>query len=134
MHDVLVILLGLGAGILMGLMGIGGGTVVVPALVYLLGMDQHVAQGTSLFMLLLPLGLGALAIYWKKGQVDLPAGVMCALGFLIGGYFGGRIAVGISSRLLQACFGFFLMVSAALLWRQSTQAAQKQKQVQGEHV
>jgi uncharacterized membrane protein YfcA len=115
MHDVLVILLGLGAGILMGLMGIGGGTVVVPALVYLLGMDQHVAQGTSLFMLLLPLGLGALA-------------------FLIGGYFGGRIAVGISSRLLQACFGFFLMVSAALLWRQATQAAQKQKQVQGEHV
>jgi uncharacterized protein len=134
MHDVFVILLGLGAGILVGLMGIGGGAVVVPALVYLLGMDQHVAQGTSLFILLPPLGLGALAVYWKKGAVDLPAGVMCALGFLVGGYFGGRIAVGISSRVLQGLFGIFLMVCAALLWRQSTQASREQTQRQDNHV
>jgi uncharacterized protein len=131
MHDVLVILLGLGAGILVGLMGIGGGAVVVPALVYLLGMDQHMAQGTSLFILLPPLGLGALAVYWKKGEVNLPAGVTCAIGFLIGGYFGGRIAVAMSSRLLQACFGFFLMVCAALLWRQTRLAAEKNSQERG---
>ena len=119
MHFALVILLGLGAGILVGLMGIGGGIVIVPALVYLLGMDQHIAQGTSLFILLPPLGLGALAVYWKKHEVDLRAGIVCAVGFLLGGYFGGRIALGISSRVLQSLFGVFLMFSAAMLWRQS---------------
>jgi len=119
MQIVLVLLLGLAAGVLVGLMGIGGGIVVVPALVYLLGMDQHVAQGTSLFILLPPLGLGALSVYWRKGQVDLRAGVACAAGFLVGGYFGGLAAVGIPSRSLQALFGLFLMFSAMMLWRQA---------------
>lgn len=128
MHVIVVVLLGLGAGILVGLMGIGGGTVVVPALVYLLGMDQHVAQGTSLFILLPPIGLGALAVYWKKGEVDLPAGIACVAGFLIGGYFGGLIAVGIPSRSLQIFFGFFLMFSAAMLWRQSRRQKKGQEQ------
>jgi len=119
MHAIIVILLGLGTGILVGLMGIGGGIVVVPALVYLLGMDQHMAQGTSLFILLPPLGLGALAVYWKKHDVDLPAGIVCAAGFLVGGYFGGILALGISSRILQSLFGCFLIFSAAMLWRQT---------------
>jgi uncharacterized protein len=118
MHIVVVILIGLGAGLLVGLMGIGGGIVVVPALVYLLGMDQHMAQGTSLLMLLPPLGLGALWEYWKKGEVDWRAGVICAGGFFLGGHFGGLVAVGLSSRALQATFGFFLMFAALLLWRQ----------------
>jgi uncharacterized membrane protein YfcA len=75
-----------------------------------------------------------LAVYWRKGEVDLPAGIICALGFLIGGHFGGRIAVGISSRLLQALFGFFLMISAALLWRQSRRAQQKKPLPQDSHA
>lgn len=102
---------------------------MVPALVYLIGMDQHVAQGTSLFIMLPPLGLGALAVYWKKRRVDLPAGITCGVGFLLGGWFGGHIAVGLSSRALQTCFGAFLMISAALLWRQARLAERKlQKQ------
>jgi hypothetical protein len=121
MHNLVVILLGLAAGILVGLMGIGGGTIVVPALVYLLGMGQHLAQGTSLFMQLLPIGPGALWVYWKAGEVDLRAGIVCAFGILVGGYAGGSIAVGIPARRLQALFGLFLMVSAALLWRQGAQ-------------
>jgi uncharacterized protein len=123
MHNILILLLGLAAGILVGLMGIGGGTIVVPALVYLLGMSQHMAQGTSLFMQLLPTGLGALWVYWKAGEVDLRAGIVCAVGILVGGYAGGSIAVGIPARVLQALFGLFLMVSAALLWRQAGQLA-----------
>src|SRR5271156_1182588 len=123
MHNALILLLGLAAGILVGLMGIGGGTLVVPALVYLLVMSQHMAQGTSLFMQLLPVGLGALWVYWKAGEVDLRAGIVCALGILVGGYAGGSIAVGIPARVLQALFGFFLMVSAVLLWRQAAQPA-----------
>jgi len=118
MRETFILVLGLATGILVGLMGIGGGTIVVPAMVYLLGMDQHAAQGTSLLMQLLPLGLGALWVYWKKGSVDLRAGIVCALGFLPGGYLGGRVALAISSHNLQGLFGLFLMFSAAMLWWQ----------------
>ena len=111
-----VIVMGLVVGVLVGLMGIGGGVVLVPAMVYLLGMDQHMAQGTSLFLQLPPLGLGALMVYWRKKQVDLPAGAMCALGFLIGGFFGSRIAIGMDSRNLKGAFGIFIMTAAILLW------------------
>ena len=114
-----VLLLGLGVGALVGLLGIGGGVVLVPALVYLLHMDQHLAQGTSLFILLPPLGLGALREYWKQGQVDLRAGILCALGILVGAYFGGLIAVPLPARQLKGLFGCFLMVAAVLLWRKS---------------
>jgi uncharacterized membrane protein YfcA len=113
----IVLLLGLGVGVLVGLLGIGGGVVLVPALVYLLRMDQHMAQGTSLFILLPPLGLGALREYWKQGQVDLPAGILCALGMLVGGYLGGLIAVPLASRQLKGLFGCFLVLAALLLWK-----------------
>jgi hypothetical protein len=122
MQVVLIILVGLAAGVLVGLMGIGGGVIIVPALVYLFGMDQHAAQGTSLFVLLPPLGLGALSVYWKKGYVDLRAGIVCAVGILVGAYFGGLAAIAIPSRPLQALFGLFLMFSAVMLWRQSRDA------------
>jgi uncharacterized protein len=113
----IVLLLGLAVGVLVGLLGIGGGVVLVPALVYLLHMDQHLAQGTSLFILLPPVGLGALREYWKQGQVDLRAGILCALGMLVGGYFGGLIAVPLASRNLKGLFGCFLILAAFLLWR-----------------
>jgi uncharacterized protein len=115
----IILLLGLGVGVLVGLLGIGGGAVLVPALVYLLHMDQHPAQGTSLFILLPPLGLGALREYWKQGQVDLRAGVLCALGMLLGAYAGSLVALPMESRLLKGLFGCFLMVAAILLWMKS---------------
>src|SRR5277367_5310251 len=117
MTTLIVLLLGLGVGVLVGLLGIGGGVVLVPALVYLLHMDQHLAQGTSLFILLPPVGLGALRQYWKQGQVDLRAGILCALGMLVGGYLGGMIAVPIASRHLKGLFGCFLILAAILLWQ-----------------
>jgi uncharacterized protein len=110
------IFLGLAVGIMVGFMGIGGGVVLVPALVHLLHMDQHTAQGTSLFMQLPPLGLGALVMYWKKKQVDLRAGVACALGMLLGGYFGSKMAIHLASKDLRELFGLFLIVAASLLW------------------
>jgi len=124
MMTILVVLaLGLAVGILVGLLGIGGGVVLVPAMVYLLHYDQHLAQGTSLFILLPPIGLGALRQYWKNEQVDLRAGIYCALGFLLGGYGGGRLAVPLPSQELQGMFGFFLMLSAVMLWRKSSNTA-----------
>lgn len=119
MTTIVVLVLGLAVGVLVGLLGIGGGVVLVPAMVYLLQYDQHLAQGTSLFILLPPIGLGALREYWKNGQVDLRAGILCAAGFLVGGYGGGLLAVPMPSKWLQGVFGFFLMLSALLLWRKT---------------
>jgi uncharacterized membrane protein YfcA len=119
---VTIVLLGLVGGVLVGLLGIGGGIVLVPAMVYLLHMDQHMAQGTSLFILLPPIGLGALREYWKQGQVDLHAGILCALGMLVGGYAGSLIALPMPSRSLRGLFGCFLMLAALLLWRKTQSA------------
>jgi uncharacterized protein len=117
MHILIIVILGLIVGVAVGLFGVGGGIVLVPAMVYFLGYDQHLAQGTSLFILLPPIGLGALREYWKNGQVDLRAGILCALGFLLGGYVGGLIAVPLPSFHLRGIFGSFLILSAILLWR-----------------
>ena len=114
-----ILLLGLGVGVLVGLLGIGGGVVLVPALVFLLRMDQHLAQGTSLFILLPPIGLGALREYWKQGQVDLRAGILCALGMLLGAFAGSFVALPMQSRNLKGLFGCFLVLAAILLWRKS---------------
>src|SRR5215470_13644614 len=122
----IILLLGLTVGVLVGLLGIGGGVVLVPAMVHLLGMDQHLAQGTSLFILLPPIGLGALREYWKQGQVDLRAGILCALGMLLGAYGGSLVALPLASRHLKGMFGCFLVLSAILLWRKA--------QVEGEPV
>lgn len=119
----LIVMLGLGVGLLVGLMGVGGGVVLVPCLVYILKMDQHLAQGTSLLIQLPPIGAGALYLYWKCGNVDLAAGLVCAAGFLLGGYFGSVVAVGMASQELRALFGVFLMVAAALLTRRALAAA-----------
>lgn len=116
----LILLLGLAVGVLVGLLGIGGGVVLVPAMVYLLGMDQHLAQGTSLFILLPPVGLGALREYWREGQVDLRAGILCALGILFGALGGSLVALPMYSRNLKGLFGCFLMLSALLLWRKAS--------------
>jgi uncharacterized membrane protein YfcA len=115
----LILLLGLAVGVLVGLLGVGGGVVLVPAMVYLLGMDQHLSQGTSLFILLPPIGLGALREYWRQGQVDLRAGILCALGMLFGAYGGSLLALPIASRHLQGLFGCFLLLSAILLLRKA---------------
>lgn len=115
----IILLLGLAVGVLVGLLGIGGGVVLVPAMVYLLHMDQHLAQGTSLFILLPPIGLGALREYWKQGQVDLSAGILCAVGILFGAYAGSLIALPLPSRHLKGAFGCFLMLAAFLLWRKA---------------
>jgi uncharacterized membrane protein YfcA len=126
-----ILALGLTVGVLVGLLGIGGGVVLVPAMVNLLGYDQHLAQGTSLFILLPPIGLGALRQYWKNGQVDLPAGIYCAIGFLLGGYVGGRMAVPLPSRALRGIFGSFLILSAILLWKKMRAAPSTTQPVAG---
>jgi hypothetical protein len=120
---IVVLALGVLAGILVGLLGIGGGIVLVPAMMYILHMDQHLAQGTSLFILLPPIGLGALREYWKAGNVDLRAGILCAAGMILGAYVGSKFAVPMSTQKLKGLFGGFLILSAVLLWNKAKPTA-----------
>ncbi len=106
----LYILVGLAAGTLSGLIGIGGGIIVVPALVILFSMTQHTAQGTTLAMMLPPIGLLAALEYYKKGFVDFKiAGLLC-IGFVIGGLIGAKLAIGIPEQVLKKMFGIFLLI------------------------
>ncbi|MCX5634211.1 MAG: sulfite exporter TauE/SafE family protein [Phycisphaerae bacterium] len=114
----LYILVGLAAGILSGLIGIGGGIIVVPALVLLFGMTQHTAQGTTLAMMLPPIGALAVWAYYQKGHIDFKvAGLLC-IGFLIGGFFGANFAMKIGEQMLRRIFGIvFLVVSLKMIFK-----------------
>jgi uncharacterized protein len=108
--NLLFILLGLIGGVLGGLIGIGGGIIFVPALVFIFGMSQHQAQGTTLALLVPPIGILAAYTYYKQGYVDIrAAGLICA-GFVIGSILGARFAVGISDATLQRIFGVALLL------------------------
>jgi uncharacterized protein len=104
----LAILVGLIGGTLSGLTGLGGGFIMVPLLVYLFGMSQHAAQGTSLAVLLPPLGLLAFMQYYRNGHVDVQVAVLVALGFFFGGYAGGAVAQMIPGPLLRKGFAVVL--------------------------
>ena len=107
---ILYLLLGLFAGIISGLIGIGGGIIIVPALVYLFGLTQHQAQGTTLALLVPPIGLLAAWTYYKHGYVNLTiAGFVC-IGFFVGGLLGAKIAVGLSNVILRRIFGIALLL------------------------
>jgi len=107
-----LILLGLMAGVLSGLIGIGGGMILVPALVFLLGFSQHQAQGTTLALMVPPIGLLAAWIYYKQGYVDLKIAALICLGFFFGGLVGARIATGLPNIVLQRIFGVALLLVA----------------------
>ena len=83
---VILILIGVSAGLLSGLFGVGGGLIIVPALVFFIGMSQHEAQGTSLGLMLLPIGILAAWNYFKSGNLDVKAGLIIAAAFVVGGY------------------------------------------------
>lgn len=108
----LYLILGLAAGILSGLIGIGGGIIIVPALVILFGLTQQQAQGTTLALMVPPIGILAAWTYYEKGFVDLRIAAFVCLGFIIGGYFGAKVAVGLSNDLLRRIFGVVLLVVA----------------------
>ncbi len=108
----LCLLLGLVAGTLSGLLGIGGGIIIVPALVYIFGMNQHLAQGTTLALMVPPIGLLAAWTYYKEGHVDLKIAALICLGFFIGGLIGASLSVGISAETLKRSFGIVFMVIA----------------------
>lgn len=106
------VLLGLTAGIMSGLIGIGGGVIIVPALIYLFGLSQHQAQGTTLALLVPPIGLLAAWTYYRQGYVNLTIAIFVCMGFFVGGLLGAKVATGLSSEILRKVFGVVLLLIA----------------------
>jgi hypothetical protein len=106
----LFIFIGLLAGLLSGLIGIGGGIIIIPILVIFFGFSQKMAQGTTLALLVPPIGILAAWTYYKEGFVNLPiAALMCA-GFVLGGLIGAKFAVNLSNQTLERIFGIALLI------------------------
>ena len=113
----LFLAIGLGAGVLSGLFGIGGGIVIVPALLFLAKMPAHTATGTSLGALLLPVGALGAWTYWKAGHLDLRVSLWIALGLLFGAFVGAKLAAMLTPLQLKRAFAVFLVIVAArMLW------------------
>jgi len=109
------IILGLIAGTASGFLGIGGGTIIIPALVYLCGFTQHQAQGTTLAMMIPPIGLLAALSYYYSGNVNIKAAAILCAGFFIGGFLGATMVRTIPDLALRRIFGVLLAIVAAKL-------------------
>ncbi|MBC7388637.1 MAG: sulfite exporter TauE/SafE family protein [Opitutaceae bacterium] len=107
---ILLLVIGVFAGMLSGLVGIGGGVVIVPALVLLLGFSQHMAQGTTLAMMVPPVGILAVYSYYQDGKVDVKTAAILCVGFLIGGAIGGKIVIGLSDIIVRRIFSVLVLL------------------------
>jgi uncharacterized protein len=108
----IIITVGIAAGILSGLVGVGGGIIIVPSLVYFLAFSQKTAQGTSLALIMLPVGIFGVLQYYKQGHVDFKIVGLLAIGFLAGSFFGSRIALSISQDMLKKVFAILMIIIA----------------------
>ena len=113
LHVIVVLLLiGLAAGILGGLVGVGGGIIIVPSLIYFLSFSQKEAQGTSLGILLLPVGILGVLQFYKAGYVDMRTVWLVSFGFLVGSYFGSKIALSFSQETVRKIFAILMILIA----------------------
>jgi uncharacterized membrane protein YfcA len=113
------ILIGVGAGVLAGLFGVGGGLVIVPILVLLMGFSQIAASGTSLVALLAPVGAGGVYAFYKAGKIsgdNVKQGLLISLGMFLGSFFGAKIALAFPDFWLKRGFCVFLVVVAVRMW------------------
>lgn len=107
-----LLIVGLCAGYISGLAGVGGGIIMVPALVYFFGFSQHQAQGTTLALMLPPIGLLATWQYYKEGYVDIRVAAIIIVGFVLGNYLGGKLAVNVSNQIVRKVFAVLMLVVA----------------------
>jgi len=107
---IIVLLIGLMAGIVSGALGVGGGIIIVPALVLFLGFSQHLAQGTSIAILMLPTGILAVMQYYKNGYVDVKVALILMLLFVVGAYLGSLVSLSLPDKVLKKVFGIFMLL------------------------
>ncbi len=112
MNTFLFLLLGLVAGTFSGLIGIGGAIIIIPFLVLVFGLSQHMAQGTTLALMVPPIGLLAAWTYYKDGNVDLKVAGLICLGFFVGGWLGANFATEIPDHILRKVFGVVLLIAS----------------------
>ena len=112
---IVLIIIGLLAGFLSGLVGVGGGILMIPLLIMLLGFTQHQAQGTALFVMLPPIGVLAAMNYYKEGFVKWEYAVVISFAFVVGGYFGSKISLSLSPQMVRRVFFFFMLIGAIKL-------------------
>lgn len=113
-----LIILGLIAGYLSGLVGIGGGIVMVPVMVLLFGFTQHKAQGTTLALLMIPVGIFGVMNYYKAGNVDFKTALLLGCGFVLGSYLGSKTAISLSQETLRKVFAILMFVVAIKMFLQ----------------
>jgi len=107
---IILIIIGLAAGMLSGIAGVGGGVIIIPALIFLLGMTQFEAQGTSLAMMIPPIGILAAFNYYKDGYINWKYAAILAVFFFIGGYFGSKFALNIPQNIVKKSFAVFIIL------------------------
>ena len=112
---IILIVIGLLAGILSGLTGVGGGILMIPLLIIFLGLTQHQAQGTALFAMLPPIGILAAMNYYKEGFVKWEYAAVIALTFVVGGYFGSKLAISLPAQTVRKVFGVIMLIGAIKL-------------------
>lgn len=110
-----LVFIGITAGILSGFIGIGGGIIIVPGLIYLVGLTQLQAQGTSLALMLPPIGILAFMHYYKEGNVDIKIAAIVATTFIVGGFFGAKLAHKVDQNLVKIIFGTIMLLIAIKL-------------------
>jgi uncharacterized membrane protein YfcA len=109
-NEILFIILGSIAGIFSGVVGLGGGVIIVPALVLIFGFSQQQAQGTTLALMVPPIGILAAYTYYQQGFVDLKIAALVCVGFVLGGWLGAKVAVQLPKETLQKIFALFLFL------------------------
>ena len=114
----ILMIIGMAAGVLSGFAGVGGGVIIIPALIFLLGMSQFEAQGTSLAMMIPPIGLMAAFNYYKEGYINWKYAIILALFFFVGGYIGSKLAISIPQNIVKKSFAIFIiLVGARMLFK-----------------
>lgn len=122
---IIVVIIGVASGLLGGMVGVGGGLIIVPALVYFLGFSQHTAQGTSLGLILLPVGILGVIQYYKQGHVDFKVVGLLAIGFLIGSYFGSKFSLSLPQSTVKKFFAALMFIMAIKIYFDSNGKADK---------
>jgi uncharacterized membrane protein YfcA len=112
---IILIVIGIISGLLAGVFGIGGAIIVIPALIFILGLSQHEAQGTSLAFMIPPVGILAAWNYWKAGHVNWKIALVLSITFVVGAYFGSQLSLNISEKMLRRAFGVLMIVMAVKL-------------------
>ena len=108
----ILVVIGIAAGMLSGMVGVGGGIIIVPALVYFMKFTQHQAQGTSIGLILLPVGILAVIQYYKHGDINVPAVFILAIGFVVGSFFGSKLALSLPEQTVKKIFAILMVIIA----------------------